>query len=522
MYTSWQHRLTRLRDLGGNAVLAGGLKGLEKESLRVTPSGDVAQTPHPPALGSALTHPSITTDYSEALLEFITAPFADVSDTLRSLRDLHVFVYRNIGDELLWATSMPCVVDGDASIPIARYGSSNVGRMKYVYRVGLDNRYGRMMQAIAGVHFNVSLPGHLWPLLQEIEHDRRPLADYQSDGYFRLIRNFQRYGWLVPYLFGASPAICRSFLQGRPHRFEDFDDCTLYAPYATSLRMSDIGYKNKAQAGLAVSYDSLDAYVDSLTRAIETPAPEYAALGVKVDGEWRQLNANVLQIENEFYSFIRPKNIVRSGEKPSLALRRRGVEYVEIRALDVNAYSPLGVDEPQLRFIEALLVFCLLEDSPVVTADEQAEIDHNQAQVALRGREPGLHLRHRGREIALKDWGLALLEPLAAIAEVLDAADGSDRYRAAVAAQREALLDPERTPSARMLADMRARGESFTALAMRLSRQYAEEFRALPLPPATEAALARAAADSLAEQARLEASDTLSFDEYLAAYFAQR
>jgi glutamate--cysteine ligase len=522
LYSSWQHRLNRLLELGGDTVLAGGLKGLEKESLRVTPSGDVAQTPHPPALGSALTHPHITTDYSEALLEFITAPHADVRATLQELHDIHAFVYRNLDEELLWATSMPCVVGGDASIPIARYGSSNVGRMKHIYRVGLDYRYGRLMQAISGVHFNFSLPTSLWPLLQEIEGDARSLQDFQSDGYFRLIRNFQRYGWLIPYLFGASPAVCRSFLKGRPHSFEEFDTCTLYAPYATSLRMSDIGYKNKAQAGLKVSYDSLDAYVANLSEAIETPDPEYAALGIKVDGEWRQLNGNVLQIENEYYSFVRPKNLVRRGERPSLALRRRGVEYVEVRALDVNVYAPLGVDEAQLRFIEALLLFCLLEDSPRVGPQEQADIDYNQGQVARQGRRPGLTLRRPSGEIALQEWGLALLEPVAAIAEALDADAGGDVYRRAVAQQREALLDPERTPSARMLAEMRARGESFTQFATRLSRQYAVAFREAPLAPETAAALARAAEDSLAEQAELEAADALSFEQYLERYFTQR
>lgn len=521
MYTSWQHRLNRLLAQAGSAALAGGLKGLEKESLRITLNGDLAQTPHPRALGSALTHPSITTDYSEALLEFITPPSADVRQTLATLYELHAFVYRNIGDEILWATSMPCVVDGDASIPIATYGSSNLGRMRYIYRVGLGYRYGRLMQAIAGVHFNYSLPADLWPLLREIEQDRRPLNDYQSDGYFRLIRNFQRYGWLIPYLFGASPAVCRSFMAGRPHSFEDFDDCTLYLPYATSLRMSDIGYKNKAQAALNISYDNLESYVADLTRAITTPDPDYLAIGVKVDGQWRQLNGNVLQIENEYYSTVRPKCIARSGERPTLALRQRGVEYVEIRAPDVNAYNPVGVDESQLRFMEALLLFCLLEDSPRVDAAERQELEHNMALVTRRGREPGLRLRHRGRELSLRNWGLALLEPIEAIAEQLDAASGEQAYRAAVAEQREALLDPDRTPSARMLAEMRERGESFTAFALRLSRQYAEEFRAMPLADETVAELRRSASESLAEQERLEQADTLSFEEYLEQYFAQ-
>lgn len=522
LYTSWQHRLTHLLDRAGNTALVGGLKGLEKESLRILPNGDLALTPHPPALGSALTHPSLTTDYSEAQLEFITPPCADVQQTLDTLYELHAFVYRNIGDEILWATSMPCVVDGDASIPIATYGNSNVGRMRHTYRVGLDHRYGRLMQAISGVHYNYSLPTDLWPLLQEIEQDDRPLDAYQSDGYFRLIRNFQRYGWLVPYLFGASPAICRSFMTGRPHSFQDFDDCTLYLPYATSLRMSDIGYKNNAQAALGISYDSLERYVGDLSKAINTPDADYQALGVQVNGKWRQLNGNILQIENEYYSTVRPKNIARSGEKPSLALRDRGVEYVEIRAPDVNAYAPVGVDEPQLRFMEAFMLFCLLEDSPLVDAAERKEIEHNQALVTSRGREPGLMLRHRGQEISLQDWGLALLQPMAAIAECLDAATGGEAYQAGVALQQAAIRDSSLTPSARMLAEMRERKESFTAFALRLSRQYADDFRAMPLSTDKLSELQSLAAESLAEQVQIELADTVPFEEFLAQYFAQQ
>jgi glutamate--cysteine ligase len=521
LYSSWQPRLNGLLERGGDTILVGGLKGLEKESLRVLANGQLAQTPHPPALGSAMTHPHLTTDYSEAQLEFITPPLPDTPQLLDFLRELHAFVYRNIGDELLWATSMPCIVGGDASVPIAQYGTSNVGRMKHVYRVGLDHRYGRLMQAISGVHYNYSLPTAIWPLLRAIDNDQRSIADYQSEGYFRLIRNFQRHAWLVPYLFGASPAVCRSFLEGQPHRLENFDRHTLYLPYATSLRMSDIGYKNKAQDGLNISYNDLATYVADLGHAIATPAPEYMALGVQANGEWRQLNGNVLQIENEYYSFIRPKNVARSGEKPSLALRDRGVEYVEIRAPDVNIYTPLGIDEAQLRFLEALLIFCLLEDSPLVNAEEQAEISHNQALVTRRGREPGLRLRRRGQEIPLKDWGLAVLEPVAAIAKLLDNGSGGRAHQEAIELQRQALLDPDRTPSARMLKEMRAQGETFIAFAMRWSLKYAAEFRSLPVPAEALDRLTQLAAQSLNEQTQIEASDAIPFEQYLEQYFAQ-
>src|SRR5215469_12616115 len=216
-------------DAGG--LLRGGGKGLEKESLRVTQAGKLAQTPHPAALGSALTHPHITTDYSEALLEFVTAPFADVNQTLLSLMDIHAFAYQHMDGEMLWATSMPCVLEGDEGIPIARYGRSNVGMMKHVYRRGLGWRYGRAMQTISGVHFNYSFPTPLWPALQRAERDARPARRFQDEWYFRALRNFQRLGWLVPYLFGASPAMCKSFLRGRDLKFAEFDAHTLYEPY---------------------------------------------------------------------------------------------------------------------------------------------------------------------------------------------------------------------------------------------------------------------------------------------------
>ena len=120
-------------------------------------------------------------------------------------------MYDNLDNEHLLASSMPCGINGDESIPIAEYGSSNIGKMKHVYRQGLAHRYGRTMQAIAGVHFNYSVPEKLWPVLHRLEGSTESLEDYKSSAYFDLIRNFQRRGWLILYLFGASPAICKNF-----------------------------------------------------------------------------------------------------------------------------------------------------------------------------------------------------------------------------------------------------------------------------------------------------------------------
>ena len=418
---AYDQAIAALVNSGERGVLIGGRKGVEKESLRVTPDGHVAQTPHPIALGSALTNSDITTDYSESLTELVTPTFKTSWELLQYLTDLHQFVYRQLGDELLWATSMPCAIDGDASIPIARYGTSNIGRMKYVYRNGLGLRYGRLMQAISGVHFNYSFPDQFWGVLAA--HRQQPNVDSQfiSAEYFSLLRNYRRFGWIVHYLFGVSPAVATSFVGERTdHGLEVLSPGTLYAPFATSLRMSDLGYRNKQQSELSVSVNSLEQYVHDLSAAISTESPEYAALGVHVDGEWRQLNANILQIENEYYSFIRPKRVARSGERPTKALRRAGVEYVEMRSLAVSALDPVGVNQHKLRFLETFAALCTLAPSSLIGAEEQVQLDRNHVTVARRGREPGLMLMRDGRPVPMRGWAAEILDAMQAVAELLD------------------------------------------------------------------------------------------------------
>lgn len=499
-----------------------GLKGIEKESLRITRNGAISQSPHLVALGSALTHSYITTDYSEALLEFITPAFEDCVQTLGFLEKIHRFVYDNLPDELLLASSMPCGIAGEESIPIARYGSSNIGRMKHIYRVGLAYRYGRAMQAIAGVHFNYSVAEDLWPVLKESEGDRRPLKEFIADAYFGLIRNLQRNAWLVLYLFGASPAICKSFLAGREHLssgFEEFDDHTLYRPYATSLRMSDIGYRSATQGRLTISYNKLDEYVESLKRAIETPCPEYEAIGVTVGEEYRQLNSNLLQIENEYYSPVRPKQIADSGEKPTAALKRRGVRYVEVRSLDLGLFEPIGIGLEKARFMEAFLLNCFLHDSPPTDIDEQAANTANLLATAYDGRDPALKLQRRGRAVGLRDWALQILESMQGVCEVLDGDDAERPFSKALAAQVEAVRFPELTPSARILNEMRQAGESFSSYALRISEQHEQYFRARRLDSEAGEFFRREAMASMERQQAIEAADTLPFDEFLRAYF---
>ena len=512
----FENRLAGVAATGGDN-LYGGLKGVEKESLRVTPDGFLSQTPHPPGLGSALTNRYITTDFSEALLEFVTPAFATTWEALRCICDIHQFTYAHLGDEMLWTSSMPCRIPADRGIPLARYGTSNVGRMKTIYRRGLGFRYGREMQLIAGVHFNYSLPADFWPVYREVLGSSLEVVDFRSEHYLGMIRNFRRMGWLILYLFGASPAVCKSFA-GAAAKLPSLNADTWYQPWATSLRMSDLGYSNKNQSRINISLNSLDEYVRDLTDAIRRPEPAYQKIGVKIDGKYRQLNANLLQIENEYYSSIRPKRVARSGEQPTAALRRDGIEYVEVRSLDINMFDPSGINQNTMRFLEAFLIYCLLEDSPGIDEPEFDDIRHNHTGTAARGRDPGFRLRRGGREVSLESWATEILEKVLAVAGVLERE--GDNYSAAIRQQQAFVDDPASTLSARIVNELEQSGSSFVEFVLGRARCHRDYFASIaPLSEAREAVLADEAAASLRRQAEIEGADDISLDDYLQQYF---
>ncbi len=522
--TQHSARLNYLLQHQKQHLLVGGLKGIEKESLRISNAGMISQLPHPSVLGAPLAHPYITTDYSEALLEFITPPFAEITETLDFMHTVHQYVYDHLDDEMLLSASMPCGINGDESIPVAKYGTSNIGKMKHVYRQGLAYRYGKTMQAIAGVHFNYSIPEALWPVLHKQSNSTKSLADFISESYFDLIRNFQRQGWIILYLFGASPAICKSFFKSRPQltaEFDEFDASTLYHPYATSLRMSDIGYKSKNQANLEIDYNSLQGYVESLSHAIETPYPDYEKIGVKVGGEYKQLNANILQIENEFYSTVRPKQIAVSCEKPTVALKRRGVQYIEIRSLDLDVFNPIGISESTSRFVEAFLLNCLLQPSPDYSGQEQQLNNSNQLTVAHLGRQPGLELNNNGQKTPLKTWANDICNSMREVCEILDEGVVDRPYSKALAQQIEVVNNPELTPSAKVLQSMRSQQQPFGCFGLETSEGHKQYFKQHKLDANTTEQFDQIATDSHAKQQNIEANDQYSFDDFLARYFSQ-
>lgn len=514
----FEKRLSAIAAAGGD-LLYGGLKGIEKESLRVSPDGGLSLSDHPIGLGSALTNAYITTDFSEALLEFVTPAFASTWEALHCVCDIHQFTYSELGDEMLWPASMPCRIPKDDDIPLARYGKSNVGQMKTIYRRGLGHRYGRQMQTIAGVHFNYSLPESFWSAYRDVLGDASDVDEFRSEHYLGLIRNFQRMGWIVLYLFGASPALCKSFGGGNVAAMQSFDDETYFEPFGTSLRMSDLGYSNQNQSRINISLNSLDEYVRDLGKAIETPEPMYEEIGVKVDGRYRQLNANLLQIENEFYSPVRPKRVASSGERPTAALQRGGIQYVEVRSLDINLFDPCGINQNTMRFMEALLIYCLLADSPKLDEEELGEIASNQSHTAKQGRDPELRLSRNGSAISVQDWANEIIDGALAVAEELDRHDDNDCYAEAVRLMRTLIDQPELTPSARIIAELENANVGFFRFAHAMAANHRDYFASITQPDdAASEVFRKEAAESLKRQAEIEAGDSISLDEFLSQY----
>ncbi|AOM40924.1 glutamate--cysteine ligase [Xenorhabdus hominickii] len=497
------------------AVLDGICRGIERETLRVTPDGHLAKTGHPESLGASLTHKWITTDFAESLLEFITPVDNNIDRTIAFLKDLHRYTARNLGSEKMWPLSMPCFIDQEEGITLAQYGTSNVGRFKTLYREGLKNRYGALMQTISGVHYNFSLPLSFWQAWLGIK-DAETGKEQISDGYFRLIRNYYRFGWVIPYLFGASPAICSSFLRGRNTAlsFEETEKGTCYLPYATSLRMSDLGYTNKSQRDLDITFNNLNTYVEGLKKAIYKPSVDFAKIGIKKEDKYLQLNTNVLQIENELYAPIRPKRVTKEGESPSDALLRGGVEYIEVRSLDINPFTAVGVDETQIRFLDLFLIWCALADAPGMGIEELDCCRQNWNKVILEGRKPGLDIGigYGIEQQPLKVVGQELFRDLERVAEVLDACSGT-QYQSVCKELVTMFEDPSLTFSARVLGKMKAQG--IVGFGLELANKYHEELIEEPYSILSDEKFSVERDVSVSLQHRLEQQDSMSFEDYL-------
>ncbi|MHB1543707.1 MAG: glutamate--cysteine ligase [Gammaproteobacteria bacterium] len=496
------------------------LKGIEREALRIDPEGRIAQTPHPTTLGAPLTHPTFTTDYSEALLEIVTSPQIRLRALYDELEQLHAFAGRHLDHERLWPLSMPPPIGSESEIPIARYGTSPQGLMRHRYRVGLGHRYGRAMQVIAGIHFNFSLNPDMWTAWAQDGTARKNPDIIRNEAYLGILRNVSRYGWVLAYLFGASPALCRSFAPDSTLKITPWNTDTLYDPLATSLRMSDLGYRNKNQQKLRISQNSLDEYIKTLTCATATLDPDYRRLGVRsADGEWLQLNDHVLQIENEYYSIARPKPAKIPGQRPLVGLRKSGIEYLEIRILDVDPRHPVGVAPETLAFLEIFLWWCLIEESPPLGETERFMKEANLRLVAYEGRNTDLPLQTLSGQNNLGSFLGMLLGALEPIAERLSAATGENLYRQSVMLAQARSMNPDETPSAWVLHEMETRRMGHRDLGLDLAAKHQQILTSMTLHEATKRQLAEQGRRSIEEMKQIEAAPNQDFEAYLNQYF---
>ncbi len=524
--TTFEQNIAFMASKSGQELLTRLHRGIEKEGLRVDSQNRLALTAHPEKLGSALTNPWLTTDFSESLLEFITPVQQSIEATLDYLRNIHVLASRNLNGERIWAASMPCLLPADDLIPIAQYGSSNVAKMKSIYRMGLGHRYGRAMQTVAGIHYNFSMPEAYWQAaFSEAKKNNSTshveLQDYINARYFDLIRNFRRNYWLLIYLLGSAPCFDKSFVKDRPHSMQELNDSDLYLPKATSLRMGDLGYQSVAQQSLFVCYNELETYIETLGEAIHIPYPDYENIGIIEDGEYQQLSTALLQIENEFYSPIRPKRVTKSGETPLRALAGRGIEYIEVRCLDINPFFDVGIDAQTIRFLDAFLLYCLNNESPLCDKEEFALISENQARIVNQGRDPDLTIFCGKKEIPMRECARHMLADIGKIASQLDHAHDSSDYLASVNLQMQRIEDASLTPAAHYLQTMAENNETHVQISGRLTSQYAEEFEQYPLAKDVEQSLLAEAEQSLLKKAELERNDSISFEEFLDNYYKQ-
>jgi len=487
-------------------------QGVERECLRSLTDGAASLEPHAKALGSKLTHPFITTDYAENLLEYIGGVHSSTDKLLEELEALHAYTVENSNGEILWPSSMPCLLPEEDKIPIACYGKSNTGKLKSLYRLGLGHRYGRSMQSIAGVHYNFSLTDSFWENLKSKEGSDLKLSEYKSQKYFHIIRNFQRNKWLLMYLFGASPAVDKSFLEGKDHSLKKLDENTYYSEYGTSLRMGGLGYTSTAQEDINICFEKVETYIKTLEAARQKSFPEYEKIGLKDETGYKQLNTNLLQIDNEFYSNIRPKNIAGRKESALKSLHLRGVEYIEVRLLDVNPFEKLAFDKDQIHFLHLFLLWCLSTEAKGITKEECSELNENFQKVILEGRRPGLKLERDGKEVSIGDYATSLLDDISDFSSEIRSLNS--KYDKALDTQVNKVKSPELLPSARILNELK--NKSYLEFHLDLAKDYASSYK---MTNEWNEKLIFEGKKSWIKQKEIEDTDTLDFDTYLKNYF---
>ena len=482
------------------------LRGIERESLRVDHKGRISQKNHPENLGSPLTSSDITTDFAEALIEFVTPTFESAEALHKHLNLLHRFLYTEMDKEILWNFSMPCSFQNEQEIRIAEYGESNSGMLKHIYRKGLRLRYGSIMQCVSGIHYNFSISHGSWKTLNENLNQ-----EFVNERYLGAIRNIKRNFWFLLERLGASPIANESYLYGREHTLDKHNEDDLFLPNATSLRMSEVGYQSSIQDSLEISYNNLNEFVDAIVRGIKTPVKDFEDIGLfDTDGVAQQISTGILQIENELYDIIRPKRAGPSGSRPATLLKESGIEYLELRGIDVNPFIPEGIDANKMKLLDIYIIHSLISESPFISRDEIEEIKVNQRVMVRNGRAKDVRLIRNGVLVPLSEIRNIYHDELEQTAKALE--EYSEGYLSAFNSE----MSLDLLPSEKIMQEVELSNLSFQDYGLEHSKKIAQSF--FSNEDQDFSALINAAQTSLKDLKNLQENTGVDINKYVELY----
>ena len=455
--------------------------GIERETHRINSDGSIALTPHPKVLATKKASQSITLDFAESQLEFMTKPHDKIEKVIDELNKIYDFTKKQINDELMWPFSMPPVLPDEEDIPIARFPHLADGQDKETYREGLSVRYGKKIQMISGIHYNYSFSDQLIDQLHQAMAPEQSRQAFINQLYMKISRNVLTYRWLITYLFGASPVVDQSYrsvfnekMQAcQSEWFSQTFDIKEIDRYATSLRTSRFGYSTAIEDKYHISYNSLTEHINDLRHVLSIDNPKYEKIGVNKNGRRIQLNTKELQSEAEFYAPIRFRQVQKEDETLLDALEQRGIQYFELRLLDLNPFDKLAITKEQLQFIHLFVLYCLFEESNELTEIQQMNANQNQQLVALLGRKPNLTLINQlGENVLLEKWALEIIEKIDRIACLLDEAIGTDKYMPIVCQMKGNIENPSLILSQQMVNEMTNANQTFAEYGIHLAKQY--------------------------------------------------
>ena len=420
--------------------------GLEKENVRVTESGNLALTPHPKAFGDREKNAYIKTDFSESQLEMVTPVCNTLEEVYSFICNLNKVVSLEImkNGEFLWPQSNPPILPREEEIPIAKLSN----REDELYRENLSYKYGKKKQVISGIHYNFSFKEEFIKLLYKELKVEKDFREFKDDIYLRMARNFQKYHWLLIYLTGASPVFHESYIEEIKEEGEKLGEDSYYIKDDTSLRNSSYGYKNKKD--YYVSYNSIEEYASDIKNLVK-------------DKE--------IQSIKEYYNPIRLKSL--GSEDMLESLLHKGIDYLEVRLLDLDPLSIQGVSKETLYLVHLFMIYTLLKENKEITYKDQEEFFKNHDMVALKGRNEDAVIHENGVPVLLKDKGREILSEMDEIVEILFS--NNEEFKNVIKRALEKINNPHDTISEKLIKDIKEEG--YINFHMRLAKEYLNNFK---------------------------------------------